>query len=184
MLFMRTKSAILKNLSLISFAILSMDCFSQEPEQKHFSKLKIGVLPSLETHIGSNSRQRGTEISQVIGWYIANGLAVGPGAGIVSYTSPNITLIPFYGSLNYTPRVDALGPALYGNLGYAIATNRSTSGGVVAEAGLGWKFGLGQSSRIGPEVGYRIQRYGLNYGNLGSMDYKLKSLSIGLVLNY
>ena len=142
------------------------------------------MLPELENRIGSSSRQRGTEISQVFGWYIANGLAVGPGAGIDSYVSPNITIIPLYGSLNYTPRSDASGLAIYGNLGYGFAANRRTSGGLVAEAGLGWKFRLSEWSRLGPEIGYRQQGYGLDYGNKGGMNYRLKALSVGVVLNY
>lgn len=178
---MKNKLLSIKRSIIFLLSLLPAISFAQESNR--FSKLKIGILTGIENRVGS-SRESGTALTQVIGWYILPGLAVGPGAGVVNYSSPSVTTIPLYGSLNYTPQANALGLTLYGNLGYGFATNRDTSGGLVAEAGLGWRFPLGRWSSLGPEIGYRQQGYHFNFGEFGSMNYKLKTLSLGIVLNY
>lgn len=54
--------------------LLSIFCplflFSQSIKEGYFNRTKLGVLPGLTNEEGSPFKQRGTETSNINGWYI------------------------------------------------------------------------------------------------------------------
>jgi len=160
--------------------------FSQTIKEGYFNRTKLGVLPGLTNEEGSAFKQRGTEISNINGWYLNPKLAIGLGLGIAAYVNPTITTIPVYGSINYALANKRSTPYFYGNLGYSFTTTRYTNGGLLSEIGTGWQFGLGRKSQFGPEIGYRYQKYNYEFidGSDGNIGGHLNSLSIGIVFTF
>ena len=159
--------------------------FSQNINKGYFNRTKLALLPGVGDN-GSAFHQSGTEISNVNGWYVNSRLALGIGVGIVPYVNPTITTIPVFGNVNYSLRDKKSTPYLFGNLGYSFLTNSHTSGGLLAEIGTGWQFKLGRKSFIGPEIGYRHQKYRIQYydGPDGSVGDQLNALSIGVTIRF
>ena len=171
------KNKLFNTLILTLYATLfSINSHAQRPEKlDYFNKSFIGFLPSTNNSGNSFSKQRGTLISTVNGIKINSNLAVGIGVGIGAYVNPTFTSIPVFLDGNYYLYKKNNSPYAYADLGYSFSTANFIKGGILLEAGLGWKFKITDKFMLGPQVGYRNQSINKNTDHLGSISIGVTS---------
>ncbi|MBB2148275.1 hypothetical protein [Pedobacter gandavensis] len=180
-----------KNWMLAMLLSLSITCYKSSVSAQssikrgYFNKTKVGFLPGLNDQDQRGFKQRGTEITNVNGYFVSPQFTVGIGLGIVAYVNPTITTIPIFIHAEYDLKNGKSVPYLFGGTGYSFSTANLTTGGLMAESGLGWRIPASNRTSISPELGYRYQR--VKYKFIGSSGYakdNISSLSIGASLRF